>query len=173
MQEQLQSKFSGLAIAGLVCAILGATPFFGIIFAVVGFIFGLIALKSINRSRARLQGKGMAIAAISVGATATVLWSFIIVTMLIPSFVMTKEKAKKTSTLANIATIKMALKMYEFESGYYPKDLSELLHNKYLEEMPKDAWGKDFVYRVEPSKGIELFSLGPDGIEGTDDDVIE
>lgn len=41
----------------------------------------------------------------------------------------------------------------------------------YFREVPKDAWGGDFIYRVKSSKDFELFSSEPDGIEGTKDDV--
>ena len=42
--------------------------------------------------------------------------------------------------------------------------------------LPKDPWGKSFKYEYPPtrSKGDipEIWSLGPDGEEGTDDDVV-
>ena len=42
--------------------------------------------------------------------------------------------------------------------------------------VPKDPWGKSYLYEYPPtrSKGDvpEIWSLGPDGEEGTDDDII-
>lgn len=43
----------------------------------------------------------------------------------------------------------------------------------YMETLPKDPWGHDFVYRfpgVKRTAGYDLFSAGPDGIPDTADD---
>ena len=45
----------------------------------------------------------------------------------------------------------------------------------YFEENPKDPWGNDYQYRypgsknVNGSRGYDLWSLGPDGVESADD----
>jgi type II secretion system protein G len=43
----------------------------------------------------------------------------------------------------------------------------------YLEIFPMDSWGRPFIYRGPSSSedSFELYSLGRDGREGTDDDV--
>lgn len=171
MQEKVKSKVSGLAIAGLFCAIIGAV-LFGVIVAVIGLILGLIALIKINRSKGEIKGKGIATAAVIVAIAGTILRILIF----IPPFVSTKETAKKSATLAQIAGIKTALEMYKVDNGNYPQQLSVLVVDSsgkgaYLKNLPKDAWGRDYVYRVKSSDNFELFSLGPDGVEGSKDDI--
>ena len=44
----------------------------------------------------------------------------------------------------------------------------------YFDAVPKDPWGRDYIYNVPPIQGnmaMDLYSLGPDGVE-SDDDVI-
>ena len=39
------------------------------------------------------------------------------------------------------------------------------------EKVPKDPWGADYVYKKEGPRKFEIYSAGPDGQEGTEDDV--
>ena len=43
-----------------------------------------------------------------------------------------------------------------------------------LEDMPKDPWGQEYKYRYPATKSkkpYDLFSIGKDGQEGTEDDI--
>jgi general secretion pathway protein G len=66
--------------------------------------------------------------------------------------------------------------MYKIDNGNYPQQLSVLLVDSsgkgvYLKNLPKDAWGRDYIYRIKSDESFELFSLGPDGREGSKDDI--
>jgi general secretion pathway protein G len=92
-----------------------------------------------------------------------------------------KEKIAKIQ----ISQLEGALQYYSFEIGHYPttsEGLEALMRNPgtsdawkgpYLEkELPKDPWGKPYVYRSPGMHGeFDLFSVGADGAEGTDDDI--
>lgn len=44
----------------------------------------------------------------------------------------------------------------------------------FLEEVPKDPWGADYKYRIpaqKSKKGYDIWSMGPDGADGTEDDI--
>jgi general secretion pathway protein G len=79
-----------------------------------------------------------------------------------------------------------ALQMFAFDVGRYPntaEGLDALIRNPgnldswksaYLTkgELPKDPWGKPYIYRCPGQHGdYDLLSVGPDGAEGTEDDV--
>jgi hypothetical protein len=64
-------KTNGLAIASLVCGIVGLL-LFGIILGPLAFIFGLVAMNQINKSGGAQKGKGLAIAGVVFGAIALV-----------------------------------------------------------------------------------------------------
>jgi general secretion pathway protein G len=79
--------------------------------------------------------------------------------------------------------IKSALGAFQVDNGFYPKNLQDLLqlpsgatnwHGPYLEKFPIDPWGHKYIYEY-PGKhnpnGYDLFSAGPDGKPGTDDDI--
>jgi hypothetical protein len=53
--------------------------------------------------------------------------------------------------------------IFMIENGRYP-DANELIGDK------EDRWGKPYVYK-QSKDGFILFSTGPDGAEGTEDDV--
>jgi general secretion pathway protein G len=54
-----------------------------------------------------------------------------------------------------------------------PETLDQLAEgrNPITKKVPQDPWGNDYVYRKTGSRDFELFSVGPDGQEGTEDDV--
>lgn len=54
-----------------------------------------------------------------------------------------------------------------------PNTLEELTEGPapLAERIPRDPWGNDYVYIRRSNRDYEIFSPGPDGVEGTDDDV--
>ena len=94
------------------------------------------------------------------------------------------EQARMTAAQADInGGIKSALGAYEVDNGFYPKSLQDLIqqpsnaknwHGPYLDKLPVDPWGNPYVYyypgKHNPSS-YDLLSVGPDGKEGTDDDI--
>ena len=81
---------------------------------------------------------------------------------------------------ARVKNVQMALHQYELLNGRFPtaEEGLDVLRKGTPQEPPLvmnpdgllDPWGRKLVYRPE-AKGFRLFSLGPDGKEGTPDDV--
>ena len=65
VHENLETKTHGLAIAALVCGILGFFTF-GIL-SVLAIVFGNIAIKRINESGGFYTGRGLAVAGLVLG----------------------------------------------------------------------------------------------------------
>lgn len=99
------------------------------------------------------------------------------------TFVVEKEVAAKI----DIFTISDALEMYKINNGCFPtteQGLKALLEKSlpppsnwngpYLKKEPIDSWQKPYKYRC-PSQNeqldFDLWSLGPDGKDGTEDDI--
>ena len=87
----------------------------------------------------------------------------------------TKAKIKVTQT--SMAQIRNALRGYQLDNNVYPPSLQALTVGKtaYLSNDFRlaDGWGQDFLYAAPGSNGREfdLFSKGPDGVFGTEDDI--
>ncbi|MBI4483778.1 MAG: type II secretion system major pseudopilin GspG [Acidobacteria bacterium] len=88
---------------------------------------------------------------------------------------------KRTAAQLQISNFGEALDMFAFDVGRYPSTMEGLhallekpagLENwngPYLKKavVPKDAWGKDYVYRSPGQHGeYDLTSYGADGVEG-------
>ena len=100
------------------------------------------------------------------------------------------EKAKITAAKVQIDSIKTALSHFEIDVGRVPSTQeglkaliekpSEVFEDEwdgpYLAEgkLPKDPWKQEFVYKSpgEHSKYYDIYSLGKDRQEGTDDDIV-
>ena len=96
------------------------------------------------------------------------------------------EQARQTAAQSQIAAFKTALDAFEVDNGYYPKGRNGLLdliqkprdavnwRGPYLESIPKDPWQNEYIYS-NPGKhnpnSYDILSVGPDGREGTEDDV--
>ena len=89
------------------------------------------------------------------------------------------DKSKIKQAKIDIGTISNALDLYKTEFGRYPDSddgLSRLVEEKILKEkkVPLDPWGNEYVYIYPGSNnedGFDLYSFGPDGKEGGNDDI--
>jgi len=106
--------------------------------------------------------------------------------IVIPRVVGHVDKARKESTRLQLKALKSALEQFRIDNGFYPtteQGLKALVEkpdippvpkrwHQYLDELPKDGWGNNFVYICPGEKHpYDPFSKGPDGIEGTEDDI--
>jgi len=106
--------------------------------------------------------------------------------IVIPKFAGRSEQAKTTAAQAQISSMALALDAFEVDCGYYPKNgnLSALIEQPndasgwkgpYLSKgIPLDPWNNAYIFEY-PGKhnanGYDLMSAGPDGRQGTDDDI--
>jgi len=71
----------------------------------------------------------------------------------------------------------IAAKIVQFmadNSSECPKSMDDLVAQKYLPKKQKDPWNREIIIRCPGTvntDGVDVMSLGPDGQEGTADDV--
>ena len=85
-----------------------------------------------------------------------------------------KTKADVASTRERLMNVQMALERYGLDHGSYPtveQGLKFLLDAAGDEDL-NDAWGRPLIYRLNEDGSYVLGSSGPDGKEGTEDDII-
>lgn len=105
--------------------------------------------------------------------------------VVVPKFSGRSKQAKETQAVMQINSFKTALDAFEVDNGYYPEgddglwDLVEQPEDadnwhQLMEDVPLDPWGEEYIYEY-PGKynenGYDLWSMGPDRREGTEDDV--
>ncbi len=111
----------------------------------------------------------------------------ILAAVVVPKFTRRSEQAREAAAKTDISSIETALDAFEVDTGRYPsteEGLAALIdaptnaknwHGPYLKRsMPTDPWGNpyQYVYPGTHSKsGYDLYSFGPDGHEGGDDDL--
>jgi general secretion pathway protein G len=94
----------------------------------------------------------------------------------VPAYMNYLADARITTTRSLIKSIEEACRMYSIKhGGKYPKQLSELQEGDddnppLLDGDITDPWGNEIKYEPK-SKVIYLTSFGPDGEEGTEDDI--
>lgn len=105
--------------------------------------------------------------------------------IVVPKFTGRSEQARQSAAKSDITNIKTALAVFETDCGRFPtteESLNALVskpgdlagwQRPYIEKLPNDPWGRAYIYRSPGNDGrdFDLFSAGPDGQEGTDDDV--
>lgn len=78
---------------------------------------------------------------------------------------------KVNTTMTNLKTLKGVITQYQMEQGKYPTKLEDLTNppkgQPYMEDIPADGWGNEFVYKVTSGKKhpFELYSQGDPGDE--------
>jgi prepilin-type processing-associated H-X9-DG protein len=125
MQSQFQTPpKTGLAVAALVCGILGfCLPPLGLI----GLILGLVAVVQASKDPARHGGTGMAIGGICAGGLSLVA-GVLMLSIMLPSLARARELAKRTVCAANMQGLGASLLNYASENdGAFPKDPAKAL----------------------------------------------
>ena len=109
----------------------------------------------------------------------------------VPSFMNVESGAKIDITRSMVSgggALAGALELYRMNVGTFPEELRELVERPqddekaarwrgpYITDLSnlKDAWGRDLNYRFPGEVNedrYDLWSNGPDGEEGTDDDI--
>ncbi len=112
----------------------------------------------------------------------------ILVAMVAPRLTGKSQQARIAASQADInAHLSTALDLFELGVGRFPTSQEGLAalrtapsgatgwKGPYLKrDVPKDPWGRKYAYRSPGQHNREdydLFSYGPDGVEGGDDDV--
>ncbi|MGB8227136.1 MAG: type II secretion system major pseudopilin GspG [Sedimentisphaerales bacterium] len=96
------------------------------------------------------------------------------------------EKARVTTTKANLKILHDAVTQFKMDTGRFPtqeeglnvlieqpSDVTNYQQGGYLDSttVPKDAWSRDFIYVAYPESGkpFVIISYGADGQEGGED----
>jgi len=111
----------------------------------------------------------------------------ILMGVVVPRMVGQTKSAKIRACKASIRNIGVALSAFEVRAGRFPttqEGLQALVtkpsslsddewEGPYLNEMPRDPWGQEFIYRSpgEHNADYDLISKGPDKQENTPDDI--
>jgi hypothetical protein len=77
------------------------------------------------------------------------------------------QSERHARVASDIRALKCELDVLQQHSGSFPSALGA------LEDLPKDSWGRDYIYRYPGTlnrNGYDLFSAGPDGRANTPDD---
>ena len=128
------------------------------------------------------------------GFTMVELMAMLIIIGLLATLVVTKvaskiDQARITTTKANLKILHSAVNQFKMDTGRFPTEdvgLMELIEQPsdvtiweeggYLEttDLPKDGWNHDFIYELYPESGKQfaIRSVGPDGEEGSEDDLL-
>ncbi len=108
--------------------------------------------------------------------------------IVLPKFTGRSKQAKITAAKTQISQLEVALDAFEIDVGRYPTTAEGLRalvqkptteadgwQQPYLKrDIPRDPWGNDYVYRYPGQyneDGYDLYSLGPDGKLGGEDDI--
>lgn len=138
------------------------------------------------KSRKRKMRKGFTM----VELMAVLIILGLLATVLVRNFMGQTDRARIITTKANLKSLHAAVNQFKMDTGRYPSEdmgLLDLIEQPtdlpgdvwepggYLEttDLPLDAWHNDFVFQLNPESGKQfvIISFGPDGEEGTEDDL--
>lgn len=110
-----------------------------------------------------------------------------IASVIVPDLLSRQNKANRDTAMLTLQSAEQALKMYLIDhQGRWPDSKSGLdvlveeppndprWFGPYLTAEPVDPWGQKLLVRASRRKEgqFTFYSVGPDGREGTDDDVV-
>lgn len=98
----------------------------------------------------------------------------ILSSIILPKIMDKPNEARVQKARSDIQTISATLNLYKLDKFNYPTTDEGLgaLVNQYLNKMPKDPWGNNYLY-LSPGEhsDFDLYSLGVDKKLGGNDDI--
>lgn len=167
-----------LAVFGLVLAILGILicwiPLVGSLFCLLALGLAIVGLVRANRGRG---GKGVAVTGVVLGALGAVL-SFILIPIMFTALGAVLVAVRVNQTGQRMVELQNELQRYGQQHRRFPDGLRDLpASGKNDDGSPRDltvdAWDNPFEYQrvAGLQESYRLWSRGPDGVSGTEDDV--
>ena len=112
----------------------------------------------------------------------------ILASMVVPNLMGNKDKADQQKAISDIVALENALDLYRLDNSIYPtteQGLDALVQKPnsspeprnyredgYVKRLPQDPWRNDYLLLSPGENGkLDIFSTGPDGQAGTDDDI--
>ncbi|MAT73505.1 MAG: type II secretion system protein GspG [Planctomycetaceae bacterium] len=101
-------------------------------------------------------------------------------------FTGTQEQASKRAVASQVGFVDEAIGRYRMDFNKNPDELSDLWDKPsdsddadkwagpYMKELKNDPWGNEYQYAAKGKKnsdGYDFWSTGPDGKDGTEDDI--
>ena len=163
-------KTSGMAIASLVCGILGFCT--AGIASLIGLVLGIVAIKKVNSSGGVISGRGLAIGGIILSVVSLMVGAYLALVFIFFGLVtgqanmQFQEKANIDTTKAVISEVESALDVYNAHVGHYPTEeeggltalrvkpnfeteaMGDNWHGPYLRKDPVDAWSRPLHYEL-------------------------
>jgi general secretion pathway protein G len=137
-----------------------------------------------NESKETSQQKGFTLLEIMV----VIVILGILASLVVPNLMGNKDKADRQKVVSDLIALENALDMYRLDNSNYPstdQGLQALVEEPsgtptprnyrdegYIRRLPQDPWGNEYILVSPGERGrIDIFSVGPDGEEGSDDDI--
>lgn len=164
-----RAESNGLGLAGFICSLVGLCS--GGVLSPIGLILSLVALKD--------RPRGFAIAGVVLGALGscgillTVILFFVAPIALLGAIGAAGAAGifPQLDARWEMAQINSEVIAYRDRTGALPLKLDDLHINK--TDLESDPWGHPYVYTLGPNgMTYEIMSLGPDGQQGTPDDIV-
>ncbi len=112
----------------------------------------------------------------------------ILASMVVPNLMGSQERANMQKAISDITALETSLSMYKMDNYKYPSteqglealvtetDIEPLPRrfpeNGYVKRLPNDPWGSEYqLLNPGENSNMDVFSMGPDGEAGTDDDI--
>lgn len=112
----------------------------------------------------------------------------IIASMVVPNIMGSQDTARTQKAVIDIGSLESALALYRSQNYDYPtteQGLEALVEQTeiepiprrfqeggYIKRLPVDPWGNEYQLLNPGEHGkMDIFSMGPDGEAGTDDDI--
>ncbi len=83
------------------------------------------------------------------------------------------DRANIRTAQMEVGQLEQMVETYYMTENELPDNLNQLTEGNQpiTEDVPEDPWGNDYIYDRHGAQDFEIYSAGPDGVTGTDEDV--
>lgn len=99
----------------------------------------------------------------------------LLATLVVPNVIGMSDEAKITKAKTDVHSIESSAKLYRVKNSKVPtmEDLTtpDDKGQAYIDNIGTDPWDHEYIIRETERGKFEVISMGPDGSEGTEDDI--
>jgi general secretion pathway protein G len=83
------------------------------------------------------------------------------------------DRANVKEAGMEIQKLNQLVEQHFINESQVPENLQELTEGPapYTQSIPTDPWGNEYIYNAEGGRNYQIYSAGPDGEPGTEDDI--
>ncbi|MDI9348286.1 MAG: type II secretion system protein GspG [Methylacidiphilales bacterium] len=93
---------------------------------------------------------------------------------IVPNLLKRPAQARQVAIDQDFQSLQLVISLFALDNGFLPPQSTGLRSlNAYLQRIPKDPWGREYLYEMVSADDYRICTLGADGVVGGEGESID